>query len=99
MKNREPLSDEEIQGALGSLAGWEVSGGALVREFRFRDFSEALAFLVRVGVEAEKLDHHPELTNVYNRVRIRLTTHDAGNRVTPLDVELAGRISRLAGGN
>ena len=76
---------------------WTLSadGKALERSFRFKDFSEAFAFLTRVAMHAEKVDHHPELTNVWNRVDFRLTTHDSGG-VTKRDVKLAEAINRLA---
>ena len=79
--------------------GWtlEDGGKALVRSFKFEDFSEAFAFLSRVAMHAEKVDHHPEFTNVWNRVDFRLTTHDSGG-VTERDVKLAKAINRLAGG-
>ena len=78
-------------------AGWtlEDGGKALVRSFRFTDFSEAFAFLTRVALHAEKHDHHPEFTSVWNRVDFRLTSHDAGG-VTERDVRLAEAINRLA---
>jgi 4a-hydroxytetrahydrobiopterin dehydratase len=78
--------------------GWtlEDGGKALVRSFRFKDFSEAFGFLTRVALHAEKVDHHPEFTNVWNRVDFRLTSHDAGG-VTDRDVALADAINRLAG--
>jgi 4a-hydroxytetrahydrobiopterin dehydratase len=77
--------------------GWMMSadGKALEKSFRFKDFSEAFAFLTRVAMHAEKVDHHPEFTNVWNRVDFRLTTHDAGG-VTDRDRELAAAIERLA---
>lgn len=77
--------------------GWTLSedAKALERSFRFKDFSEAFAFLTRVALHAEKVDHHPEFTNVWNRVDFRLTTHDTG-RVTERDVKLAEAIDRLA---
>ena len=79
--------------------GWrlEEGGKALVRTFKFEDFSEAFGFLTRVALHAEKADHHPEFTSVWNRVDFRLTSHDAG-AVTDRDVELAEAISRLAAG-
>jgi 4a-hydroxytetrahydrobiopterin dehydratase len=75
---------------------WTLSedGKALERTFRFKDFSEAFAFLTRVAMHAEKVDHHPEFTSVWNRVDFRLTTHDAGG-VTERDVELARAIGKL----
>ena len=77
--------------------GWALDDGgkALVRSFKFKDFSEAFGFLARVALHAEKVDHHPEFTNVWNRVDFRLTTHDAGG-VTERDVKLAEAINRLA---
>ena len=77
--------------------GWTMSadGKALEKSFRFKDFSEAFAFLTRVAMHAEKVDHHPEFTNVWNRVDFRLTTHDAGG-VTDRDRGLAAAIERLA---
>jgi 4a-hydroxytetrahydrobiopterin dehydratase len=78
---------------------WTLEEGrkALVRTFKFADFSEAFGFLTRVALHAEKMDHHPEFTNVWNRVDFRLTSHDAGG-VTDRDVSLADAINRLAGG-
>ena len=80
-------------------AGWtlEDGGKALIRSFRFADFNEAFGFLSRVALHAEKADHHPEFTSVWNRVDFRLTSHDAGG-VTERDLKLAEAINRLAGG-
>ena len=79
--------------------GWSLSedGKALERSFRFKDFSEAFGFLTRVALHAETMDHHPEFTNVWNRVDFRLWTHDTGG-VTARDVQLAEAINGLAGG-
>jgi 4a-hydroxytetrahydrobiopterin dehydratase len=79
--------------------GWtlEEGGKALTRNFRFEDFSAAFGFLARVALHAEKVDHHPEFTNVWNRVDFRLTSHDAGG-VTERDLKLAEAINRLAVG-
>lgn len=74
---------------------WTEEKNALVRSFRFRNFSEAFAFMTRVALVAEKMDHHPEWTNVYNRVDIRLSTHDAGHTVTEKDRMLAAAIDRI----
>jgi 4a-hydroxytetrahydrobiopterin dehydratase len=78
--------------------GWtlEDGGKALTRTIKFKDFGEAFGFLTRVALHAEKADHHPEFTNVWNRVDFRLTSHDAGG-VTERDIALAGAITRLAG--
>jgi 4a-hydroxytetrahydrobiopterin dehydratase len=79
--------------------GWMLEGGgkALVRTFKFKDFSEAFGFLARIALVAEKADHHPEFTSVWNRVDFRLTSHDAGG-VTERDVKLAQAINRLVAG-
>ncbi len=76
---------------------WALStdGKALERSLRFKDFSEAFGFLTRVAMHAEKVDHHPEFTSVWNRVDFRLTTHDAGG-VTERDAKLAEAINKLA---
>ncbi len=89
------LSAAEVESACSGLPGWSFAGGALEKTYRFSNFREALSFMVRVGFEAEALDHHPEWTNVYNRVAIRLSTHDAGNTVTAKDVALAHRIEAV----
>ncbi|GAB4193418.1 MAG: hypothetical protein Kow00105_07580 [Phycisphaeraceae bacterium] len=91
----EPLSDDQIRSALDSLPGWSHEQDRLTRGFQFKDFSEAMAFIVRVGLLAEQHQHHPELFNVYNRVTIALNTHDAGGKVTHKDVELAKAIQAL----
>jgi len=75
----------------------EDGGKALVRTFKFKDFSEAFGFLARVALVSEKADHHPEFTSVWNRVDFRLTSHDAGG-VTERDVKLAQAINRLVAG-
>jgi 4a-hydroxytetrahydrobiopterin dehydratase len=76
--------------------GWTQDGKALVRSFTFKDFAEAFAFLTRIAFHAEKQDHHPEFTSVWNRVDFRLTSHDTGG-ISERDVELAEAINRLAG--
>src|SRR3954454_18851788 len=93
------LAREPFQGSQGAMDipdGWtlEDGGKALVRSFKFKDFSEAFAFLTRVALHAEKVDHHPEFTSVWNRVDFRLTSHDAGG-VTERDVKLAEAINQL----
>ena len=79
------------QAVLGDLPGWSAAAGArdaITRSYRFADFNTAFAFMTRVALMAEKLDHHPEWFNVYSRVEVTLTTHDAGG-VTELDARLA----------
>ncbi len=95
---RPKLDDAEIRKALGDLPGWTLSpeGDAISRSFRFADFAQAFAFMTRSALAAEKLDHHPEWSNVYNRVEVKLTTHDAGG-LTKLDFDLAGLMDAAAG--
>ena len=90
------LTDPEIETALAGLPGWSRDGDALAKTFKFGGFREALSFMVRVGFEAEAMDHHPDWTNVYNRVVVRLNTHDAGGKVTAKDVALAAKIEALS---
>jgi 4a-hydroxytetrahydrobiopterin dehydratase len=90
-----PLSPSKIASALAGLPGWTFKKDALAKTLKFDSFRSALAFMVRVGFEAEAMDHHPDWTNVYNRVTIHLSTHDAGGKVTSKDVELARRIEKI----
>src|SRR5438270_2336304 len=79
-----------------SLAGkWEEKNNSLYRKFQFKNFSEAFAFMTRVAIESEKMDHHPLWTNVYNTVEIWLSTHSAGDVVTDKDRQLAKKIDAL----
>lgn len=89
------LSDAEIDAGLQSLDGWSREGNAIRRQLQFGSFREAISFIVRIAFEAEQRDHHPELTNVYNRVTIALSTHDAGG-VTEKDFDLARAINAIA---
>ncbi len=93
---RTKLSDTEVAVALPQAAGWTVSAGKLHREFRFKDFSEAFGFMTRVALAAEQMNHHPEWFNVWNRVVVDLSTHDAGG-ITQRDFELAAKMNQLAG--
>ena len=90
------LTDEEIQSALESVPGWKLVDGKLHREFRFDDFVSAFGFMASVALRAEAMNHHPEWFNVYNRVSIDLSTHDAGG-LTKNDFALAVAADRLAG--
>ena len=85
------LIDAEIELALAALPGWNRDGDAITRHYKFADFTHAFAFMTRVALLAEKADHHPEWSNIYNRVDIRLTTHDADG-LTARDVDLARAI-------
>lgn len=95
MAKRTKLTNAEISTGLKALAGWKSGKGVIRKDFKFADFSEAFGFMARVALAAEKMDHHPDWTNVYNRVEINLSTHDAAG-VTALDLELANIIEALA---
>jgi 4a-hydroxytetrahydrobiopterin dehydratase len=90
------LSEAEAAERLTRLPGWTIAGGRLRRAFQFHDFSEAFGFMARVALLAEKMDHHPDWQNVYNRVTIDLVTHDAGG-LTILDFDLAAKVSAALG--
>jgi len=96
--SRDQMDSAAIDEALSSLNGWvlEEGGAAIRKEFKFKNFSEAFAFMTRAALAAEKLDHHPEWSNVYNKVDVRLTTHSADG-LTALDFELAKKMDRFAG--
>jgi 4a-hydroxytetrahydrobiopterin dehydratase len=89
------LSDSEIRERLGQLSAWTLDGNKIRREFKFSDFVAAFGFMTRVALLAEKADHHPEWFNVYNKVRIELTTHDAGG-LSESDFALATQIDKLS---
>ncbi|MGB3343068.1 MAG: 4a-hydroxytetrahydrobiopterin dehydratase [Aequorivita sp.] len=90
------LSDKEIEERLKEFEGWEYEEGALHTVFDFEDFKEAFSAMTRIAFEAEKMNHHPEWTNIYNTLEIYLTTHDAEG-VTEKDFELATMIDSLIG--
>lgn len=92
------LSRDERSKAMEGLAGWSPAKGrdAIEKTFKFRDFKDAFAFMERVAEKAEEADHHPEWFNVYNRVDVTLTTHDAGG-LTRKDIDLARAMDRIAG--
>ncbi|ABX08422.1 4a-hydroxytetrahydrobiopterin dehydratase [Prochlorococcus marinus] len=91
---RELLNKKEIDELLLSLPRWEVKDNKLQRDFRFQNFVEAFGFMTQVGLIAESLNHHPEWSNVYSEVTIKLTTHDLGGLST-LDIKLAKLINKL----
>jgi 4a-hydroxytetrahydrobiopterin dehydratase len=91
---RTRLSGDEIREQVAGLDGWALDGDRLFREFRFRDFVGAFGFMSAVALVAQRMDHHPDWSNVYDTVRVHLSTHDAGG-ITALDVKLAGRLDRL----
>ena len=95
---REKLDRQSAEAALRELDGWTLAedGNSISRSFTFRNFSEAFAFMTRVALAAEKMDHHPEWSNVYKTVDVTLSTHSAGG-LTELDMDLAGKMNRFAG--
>ena len=95
MSKMQKMSDSDIQAALKNLDGWSLQGNKLHRQFQFGNFNEAFGFMSRLALVAEKLGHHPEWFNVYNRVTIDLTTHDAGG-LTELDVKFAEQANAFA---
>jgi 4a-hydroxytetrahydrobiopterin dehydratase len=95
MSKQVRLSETEIVTALSKLSGWKVVGGKLHREYVFGDFVAAFAFMSGAALVAQAMDHHPEWFNVWNKVRIDLTTHDADG-ITELDVKLAQAMEALA---
>jgi 4a-hydroxytetrahydrobiopterin dehydratase len=90
-------TEQEIDAGLATLPGWARTSGrpAIAKSFKWADFNEAWGFMTRVALVAEKMDHHPEWTNVWNRVEITLTTHDAGG-ISGRDLALAAAIERIA---
>jgi len=90
------FTDAQIEEALESLPGWSQEGEAIVRTYEFADFRAALAFMNRAAGPVEEMDHHPEWTNVYNRVDVKLSSHDVGG-VTGRDIQLATVLERVAG--
>ncbi len=91
----QPFSPQEAQSRLAGLTGWEIEAGELAKTFQFEDFAASLRFVNRVGELAEQAGHHPDIDIRYNRVRLALTTHDAGG-LTQKDFDLAGQAQELA---
>jgi len=89
------LSNAQIKTALQELPGWSIVAGKLHKEFKFLDFTTAFGFMTKVAIEANTINHHPEWFNVWNKVVIDLTTHEAGNQISELDVRLARKIEAL----
>jgi 4a-hydroxytetrahydrobiopterin dehydratase len=91
---RTKLSDAEVQASLKSLPGWGVEAGAIVKTFKFAKFAEGIAFVQRVAQAADAMDHHPDIDIRYTKIRVALSTHDAGG-ITGMDTKLAARIDAL----
>ncbi len=94
---RRKLTEDEIENALQALPGWEVKDGKLHKTFKFTSFAQAIGWMVAVAIYADKADHHPEWSNIYNKVQVDLSTHDLGDAISKLDVELAHRMEVAAG--
>ena len=92
---RSKLSEQEVSANLAKLPGWTIKEGALHREFEFADFIQAFAFMTKVALAAQAMDHHPDWSNAYNKVTIDLITHSAGG-LTANDFDLATKIHKLA---
>lgn len=90
------LTPSQIQEALQGLDGWGIEESKLLKAYKLKDFKAALAFINAVGVIAERLDHHPDIHNSWNRVTLRLCTHDAGGRITEKDLTLARAIQSIS---
>jgi len=90
----EKMTPQQIQAGLGDLAGWELKNDKLRRELKFKNFVQAFGFMTQIAVLAEQMNHHPEWSNVYNRVTIDLTTHEAGG-ISQLDFDLATKIDAV----
>ncbi len=93
---RYPLPENELKESLAALPGWSIKDGKLHKTYKFPSFATALGWMVTVGIEADKMDHHPEWSNVYNRVTVNLVTHDLGNAISNLDIALAQKMEKLA---
>lgn len=92
---RQKLTDTELKAALDRLSGWTMANDKLHRQYKFPDFAHAFGFMATAAVLIDKMNHHPEWSNVYNRVIVDLTTHDAGG-ITEKDIELAGVLEKIA---
>ena len=89
------LNDTELAAAIDGLPGWTLANGKLHREYKFPDFVHAFGFMATAAIAIEAMEHHPEWSNVWNRVVVDLTTHDAGG-ITAKDIMLAGKLEELA---
>ena len=93
---RTTLTDTEIQAALKTQPGWGLEGGAIVKTYKFGKFAEGIAFVQRIAVQADRMDHHPDIDIRYTKIRVALSTHDAGG-ITASDTKLASLIEGSVG--
>ncbi len=91
---RTKLTDSQVQEALKTLPGWSFEGGAIVKTFKFGKFADGIVFVQRVAVAADKMDHHPDIDIRYTKIRVALSTHDAGG-ITGMDTTLASQIESM----
>lgn len=96
MAKPKALTDKTIKDGLKKIPGWSYKGGKICADYKFVDFREAISFVTQVAFAADRADHHPEIYNVYNNVTFKMHTHDAGNKVTKKDMDLALEISGIA---
>jgi 4a-hydroxytetrahydrobiopterin dehydratase len=92
---RKKLTEKEVEAAIQELPGWKVQKGKLHKAYKFDSFAQAIGWMVSVAVHADKLDHHPDWSNAYNRVEVNLVTHDMDDAISNLDVELARKMEEL----
>lgn len=92
---RRALRDDELENIEQNLPGWKIQNGKLFKLFKFNSFAEAMGWMVSVSIFADKIDHHPDWSNSYNKVEVELVTHDLGS-ISTLDVELARRMEEVA---
>jgi 4a-hydroxytetrahydrobiopterin dehydratase len=93
---RYKMKKEDLTAVLADLPGWEVKEGKLHKSYKFYSFAAAMGWMVSVAIHADKMDHHPEWSNVYNKVQVDLVTHDMDNAISNLDVDLAKKMEALA---
>ena len=96
MGDRRSLNANEIKAALVDLPGWQVIDSKLSKSYKFKSFAAAIGWMVSVAIYADKIDHHPEWSNIYNRVQVNLVTHDLGNAISTWDLDLARKMEELA---
>lgn len=92
---RKALTEDELAAALAELSDWTVQDGKLHRQYKFPSFAQAMGWMMSAAILADKMDHHPEWNNVYNRVTVNLVTHSLGHQISHLDVELARQMEEL----
>jgi 4a-hydroxytetrahydrobiopterin dehydratase len=92
---RKKLTEAEVESALAELPGWKMKAGKLHKSYKFDSFAQAIGWMVSVAVHADKLDHHPDWSNAYNRVEVDLVTHDMDDAISNLDVDLARTMEKL----